>query len=82
MNEGRSRDQCCRRKAISSKHSECVFLALVIHHAKRMRHIIQSPAVCLVTPYFTHYLIIGTIFRGKSYWTGNVCFNFLCNFCL
>jgi len=30
---------------------------------------------------FPHYLINGTIF-GKSYWTQNVCFDFLHKFCL
>ena len=31
---------------------------------------------------FPHYLINGTIFGKKSYWTQNVCFDFLYNFCL
>jgi hypothetical protein len=33
-------NHCCSGKAISIKYSECVFVALVIQHAKRMRHII------------------------------------------
>ena len=31
---------------------------------------------------FPHYLINGTIFRGKIHWTQNVCFDFLYNVCL
>jgi len=31
---------------------------------------------------FPHYLIKGTNWGEKSYWTCNVCFDFLCNFCL
>ena len=43
--EARSRNYCCRGKAISITHSECVSVALVIQDAKRMRRIISSPAV-------------------------------------
>jgi hypothetical protein len=34
-------------------YSECVSVALVIEHAKRMRRIILSPVVCLALPYFS-----------------------------
>ena len=36
----RSRNHCCRGKAISVIYSECVSVALVIKRAKRMRHIV------------------------------------------
>ena len=68
----------CSGKAIIITYSVCVFVASVIHHAKRMRHIILSSVACLAVPYFTtlychlwpvwlyhilpHYLKNGTIF--------------------
>jgi len=60
----RSRNHCCRGKAISSTYSECVSVALVIKHAKRTRHIV----ICGLsgsTIFFLHYLINGTIFEKK-----------------
>jgi hypothetical protein len=50
---GRSRNHCCRRKAIRVTYSECVSVALVIKHAKRMRRIILSSVVCPAVPYFS-----------------------------
>jgi hypothetical protein len=35
-NQTRSRNQCYRKKAISIKYSECVPIASVIQHAKRI----------------------------------------------
>jgi hypothetical protein len=45
--EMRSRNHCCRGKAISIPYSECGSVALVIRHAKRMRRIILSSVACL-----------------------------------
>jgi hypothetical protein len=39
-NEACSCDHCCCGEAISITYSECVFVALVIHHAVRMSRII------------------------------------------
>ena len=33
------RDYCCRGKALSITYSECVFVALVTQHSKRMRRV-------------------------------------------
>jgi hypothetical protein len=38
--EARSCNHCCSVKAISITYSECVFLALGIKYAMRMRHIV------------------------------------------
>ena len=38
--EARWRNHCCLGKAISITYFECVSVALVIRHAKRMRHIL------------------------------------------
>jgi len=42
----------CRGKAISITYAECVLVALVIQHGKRMRRIMSSLA-CLTVPYFS-----------------------------
>ena len=34
-------------------YCECVFVALVIQHAKHMQHIIFLSVACLVVPYFS-----------------------------
>jgi hypothetical protein len=41
-NEALSCNHCCHGKAISITYCECVSVALVIQHAKRMRRIILS----------------------------------------
>ena len=47
----RSRNHCCREKAISIPNSKCMSVALVIQHAKR-RFILSSVA-CPTPSYFT-----------------------------
>ena len=49
----RSRNYCFRGKATSITHSECVFVALVIHNAVHMRNIIFSSAACPVLSSFS-----------------------------
>ena len=49
--EARSRKHCCHGEAISITYSECVSVALVFHHAKRMRPVISSSSACLTLPY-------------------------------
>jgi hypothetical protein len=47
----RSRNHCCRGKAISITYSECVSVALVMRHQMRMRHIVLSSVACFAVPY-------------------------------
>jgi hypothetical protein len=51
--EARSRNPFCPEKAISITYSECVSVALVIQHAKRVCCIILSSVACLAVPYFS-----------------------------
>ena len=51
--ESRSRSHCCRGKAMIITYSESVFVALVILHAKRMRHIVWLSVACLAVPSFS-----------------------------
>ena len=45
----------CSCTAISSTYYECVFLALVIQHAKRMRHILLSSVASLAVYFSTFF---------------------------
>jgi hypothetical protein len=57
-------------KAISIKYSECVLVALGIHHAMRMRHIfICGPPDSIFSP---HYLMKGTLSIKKIIENKNV----------
>ena len=49
--EARSCNHCCSKKAISITYSECVFVALFIQHAKRMRRN-MSCVTCRALSYF------------------------------
>jgi hypothetical protein len=49
-------NHCYHGKAISITYCECVSVALVIQHAKRMRRIILSSVACLAVPYFFHII--------------------------
>jgi hypothetical protein len=53
MAEARSCDHFCCGKAITITYSECVFLALGIEHAMRMRRVIFSYVACPTVPYFS-----------------------------
>jgi len=54
-----------KRKNASITYSECVSVALVIKHAKRVRRIILSPVVCLALSYFSTLSHKRYDFRGK-----------------
>jgi len=51
--EARSCNHSCSGNAISNTYSECVFVALGIEHAMRMRRVILSSVVCPAIPYFS-----------------------------
>ena len=79
--DARSRNHCCRGKAISITYSECVSVALVIQHAKRMRRIILSSVACLAVPRFSVSAHKRHDFR-ENVTEHKICFDFLYNFCL
>ena len=66
--------------AINIKYSECVSVALIIQHAKRMHRIILLAEAFLTLHIFPHYLINGTSFGKKL--LKIKCFVFLYNYCL
>jgi hypothetical protein len=51
-------------------------VTLLIHHARHMRHIVTSFVASLAPPYFSTYLINGTIFEKKILNIKCVCFDF------
>jgi hypothetical protein len=60
--EARSSNNCCSGKVTVIAYSKCVFVALVIQHAKRVRPICGLSGC---TEFFPRYLANGTIF-GKN----------------
>ena len=65
-NELRSRNQYCRGKAVSITYSGCVFVALGIKRAMRMRRIILASVTCLPVQYFSTLYHKGHEFRGEK----------------
>jgi hypothetical protein len=53
--DARSRNHCCRGKAVSVIYSESVSVALAIHHARCMRRSILSSTAYLAIHYFTSH---------------------------
>ena len=59
-------NHCCGGKAASITYSECVLVALVIQHAKRMCLISLSSVACLGPPNFYTFPPKRHDFRKKS----------------
>ena len=78
--EARSRNHCCRGKALSFTYSECVSAALFIRHVMRMHHIILSSVACPLYHIFPYYLQSGTVFEKKAI-EHEMCIDFPYNFC-
>ena len=64
--EVRSRNHCCRGKAISITQSKCVSVALVIQHAKCTRRLYCQFRPVRLYNIVLHYLINGRILGGKT----------------
>jgi hypothetical protein len=66
-----SPNHCCREKAISITYSECVFVALVIQHATRIRHIV----ICRVSgsTIFFHTISQTAQFSEKKFIENKMC---------
>jgi hypothetical protein len=55
-----SHNHCCRAKAGTITYSDCLSVALLIQHSKRMRHLYPAWLYRI----FTHYFINSTILKG------------------
>ena len=82
--EALSCDHYCSGRATVIACSKCVFVALVIQHAKRMRPIILSRLACPAVSHFSTLSRKRHDFRKKRKHDGtsNVYFDFLYNVCL
>jgi len=72
-NETSSRNHCCCGKYISITYSECVFVALLVQHAKRMCHII-----CHLWPVGLYHIFSTLSHNGHEFRGGKILSNIKC----
>jgi hypothetical protein len=77
----RSRNHCCRGKAISITHYECVFVALLTQHPMRTRHIFIF-GLSSSTIFFHIIAQSAQLLVKKKGLLKNVRFDFLQKFCM
>ena len=75
------RNYCFRGKARAITNPECVFVALIIQHAKRMRLVILPSVASTVVPYFDPLLHKRHNFR-ENVIQRKMCADVLYYFCL
>jgi hypothetical protein len=66
--EACSRNRPCLGKTISITYPKCVFIALVIQHPKRVRHIVFPCDLSGSTIFVLRYLRKGTIWTWRLFW--------------
>jgi hypothetical protein len=64
---------------MSITYSECVFVALGVQHAMRMRHVILPSVASAALPYFSTLSHKRHDFRGKNLLKLKLWFDFLSN---
>jgi len=77
--EESSCNHCCSGRARSTTYSECVFVALVIQQAMRVRHIVSSSANSFVLQHISTLSQKRHDFFRKPF-LNKMCFHFLYNF--
>jgi hypothetical protein len=80
--EENSRKFCCSGKAVGITYSECVFVALGVQHATRMRRIIFISVTSLVVTFFILSPKRQDILRGGELLHTKLPFDFLYKICL
>jgi len=81
--EARLYNRCWSGKARSITYSECVCVCVCFCSISyQCACAILSSVPCPTLQYFPTLSHKRHNFRKKSYWTQNVCFDFLCSFCL